>query len=1114
MSESEINVTTAVAASGFMEAWALIVSTRVELLLFIAAIAAYFALFGNVLPRNPKLDSKKVKASKEDTSHRMASTMQESALDNADLEDYNTLEKTFQAAFESGDHRAVLRCWNSMKKFDQMPAISLPHVVESMQRFKKDTPFILRELKSFFKKYPSERDMNGINDLLESLAKRLDSEVMEKIVEMLPGIDLRMDQRSYEVFLNMYFTMRSFQEVKNLVSEMKDNDVPFTTRALIVVIKTALKTNNFAEALKYFRDLKKMWTAHSLSSTPSMAPRHIVSQLVELACKEHQLSEFLGELHGVPVTEEVINVMLLECVRQKDLNLTVSVEKLARDQEVPFTDAMYSLLVKGMAADSIRVQGLFDEVVKKGMEVTPDFAASILAFCAQTSNIQMAEKLYEHMKPSQLPVLSAFIRFYADNEQYHKACDVYEHDLLRLHGSAEAADPQDQRSLLLDARMERSLMNAALRCGRAHLAKNLLDSSPSDVAKHITMIRNCAAENNLQGAISVFDSLERSGVDLNSVIYNTVLDACVECHDLKAAEAWMEQTKNAGMADVVSFNTLIKAHLQSENFEKARSLMEEMRKEGLQPNRVTFNELINAMVNKGGAGRRNLTWDIVDEMIAAGVKPNQVTCSILLKSLKNGATDRDITKTMELINTMDEPMDEVLLSSVVEACVRIGKPELLSSKLKALQSSCNVAVNGSHTFGSLIKAYGHAKDIEGVWRCWKEMRSRHIKPTSITLGCMVEAVVSNGDTEGAYELIHQMQDDEQCRTALNSVIYCSVLKGFTREKKIDRVWSVYEEMNKRKIELSIVTYNTLIDACARCTRMEHIPDILEDMKKHRIKPNVITYSTMLKGHCQNGDIQTGFLILEQMKKDARLKPDEIMYNSLLDGCAQNNLVDEGLRLLEEMQVQGVQPSNFTLSILVKLMNRARKLDQAFTIVEDITTKYNFKANVHVYTNLVQACISNQQIPRGMSLLEFIVKQRIVPDTRTYAILVRASMSKAMFEQAVGLLRGAMGLQEALPFLREKTAVCPNLDYALVNEVLAGLADRGRAQDLAVPLMSDVRQHTRVRIDAATQRKVMSTSINADADPMSSYSTSYAPNRGGGGGQRQGKGKGKGGRDRQ
>jgi pentatricopeptide repeat protein len=408
----------------------------------------------------------------------------------------------------------------------------------------------------------------------------------------------------------------------------------------------------------------------------------------------------------------------------------------------------------------------------------------------------------------------------------------------------------------------------------------------------------------------------------------------------------------------------------------------------------------------------------------------------------------------------------------------------LESKLKQLQDSPTpIAISGSHTYGSLIKAYGHAKDLNGIWRCWKEMRSRHIKPTSITVGCMVEAIVSNGDAEGAFDLIHQMQDDDQCSGALNSVIYCSVLKGFTRERKIDRVWAVYEEMSSRKVELSIVMYNTLIDACARCGRMEHLPKILEDMKACRIKPNVITYSTMLKGHCQNGDIQTGFSILEQMKKDARLKPDEIMYNSLLDGCAQNNLVDEGLRLLEEMQSEGVQPSNFTLSILVKLMNRARRLEQAFSLVEDITRKYKFQPNVHVYTNLVQACVGNQQLPRGMSILEQMVKERIVPDSRTYAILVRATISKGMFAQAVGLLSGALGLPDALPFLKSSTAICPNLDHALVNEALACLADRGHAQDMAVPLLSKIKQHApKVRIDAATQRKVMSPCIATENAP--------------------------------
>jgi len=562
-------------------------------------------------------------------------------------------------------------------------------------------------------------------------------------------------------------------------------------------------------------------------------------------------------------------------------------------------------------------------------------------------------------------------------------------------------------------------------------------------------------------------------------MYNTVLDACVMCKDLKAAETWMARMKRAGMTDVVSFNTLIKAHLQNGSFDKVRVLMEMMTNEGLKPNQVTFNELINALVSKGGDGRRKQMWAIVDEMKVAEVKPNQVTISILLKCLNSYSSQADIAKTMHLIKTMGEPMDEVLLSSVVEACVRIGKPGLLESQLQHIQDGGPITINGSHTYGSLIKAYGHTKDLTSVWRCWKQMRSRHIKPTPITMGCMVEAIVNNGDSEGAYDLIHQMQDDEQCQDVLNSITYCSVLKGFTREKKVDQVWAVYQEMKDRNMELSSVVYNTLLDACARCGRMERLPTIMEDMQTHGVKPNIITLSTILKGHCQNGDIQSGFKILEQIRKDPQLKPDEIMYNSLLDGCAQNNLVNEGLRLLKEMQAEHVYPSNFTLSVLVKLMSRARMLEQAFSLVDELSKKYSFGPNVYVYSGLMQACIFNHQLPRALSVLEQMVSEGVAPEGRTYAVLLRASMSKGLFAQAAGLLRGALGLQDALAFLQKPIAVCPGLDYALVNEVLGGLADRGHAKDLAVPLLHHIRHNApKVRIDAATQRKVMSPCVGS------------------------------------
>merc|ERR1719272_1389174 len=375
-----------------------------------------------------------------------------------------------------------------------------------MQRSKKDTPFILKELNSFVNKFSSECDMTCINDLLETLAKRLDSDLMEKIVEMLPSIGLKMDERTYEIFLNMHFTTRSFQEVKTLASQMKTQQIAFTTRSSMVIIKTALKTNNFDEAVQCFRALKGTWTAQSISSTPSMAPSHVISQLVELACKEHKLSEFLPELQGLTMSEEVINTMLMECIREKDISLTSSVEKLAREQGMSFTDATYALLIKAMAADATRVQALFDEVIEKCVDVSGDFATSVLGYCTQTSNIDMAEKLYAYMKSTQLTVLSLFIRFYVEHEQYEKACDVYEHDLLPVQASTAT---QGERALQLDARMERVLMDAALKCGRSHLAKDMLSASPSDVAKHISMIRNCAAQKDLKGAVNVFESLEK-----------------------------------------------------------------------------------------------------------------------------------------------------------------------------------------------------------------------------------------------------------------------------------------------------------------------------------------------------------------------------------------------------------------------------------------------------------------------------------------------------------------------------------------------------------------------------------------------------------------------------
>jgi len=745
-------------------------------------------------------------------------------------------------------------------------------------------------------------------------------------------------------------------------------------------------------------------------------------------------------------------------------------------------------LIKSLVNRPWRMKAVVQEVVKRELaEFSPELAISVLVFCAKSKEREIPDTLLERMKPKQLNVLSGFIRYYIESEQFEKACDVFEQ---RVHPMGESAS---QRRSMIDARVERSLMSAALACGRTALVQALFDPDRVDVAQHILMIRKCASENNLKGAMSIFNSLKEGGVELNSIMYNTVLDACVKCRDLQAAEGWMKQLQQAGMADVITYNTIIKAYLIEGNFTKARSVMDDMKKVGFQPNRVTFNELLNAAVTQ--STRRSDIWELVKEMKDAEVPPNQVTCSILLKHLNAKSPETDVLLTMDLIESLDEPMDEVLISSLVEACVRIGQAELLAKKLQHLQAAEKVVINSCHTCGSLIKAYGHAKDLDGVWRSWKEMRSRGIKPTSITLGCMVDAVVNNGDAEGAFDLLHQCQQDEQCRDSVNAILYCSLLKGFAREKKLERVWDVYEEMCTKRMEMSLITFNTIIDACARSGRMDHLPKIMQDMKKNYVDKNIVTYSTIIKGHCQSGAVKLAMEVMKEMQQETKLKPDEIMYNSMLDGCCQNSVFEEGQNLLQQMLQNKIAPSNYTLSIMVKMLNRDRKVEQAFALVEEITKQYKFKPNIHVYTNLMQGCIGNRQLSRALKVLENMIEERVQPDFRLYAVLIRACFYQNDCEQASSLLRTALGLPGALE-LDSRIATCYIVDHALVNETLMTLAERGCAKTLAAPLLADVKKcTTKVRIDERTQRCVTMVGV-ADASPTSaSWNSSKGKGKG-------------------
>merc|ERR1719199_400074 len=223
----------------------------------------------------------------------------------------------------------------------------------------------------------------------------------------------------------------------------------------------------------------------------------------------------------------------------------------------------------------------------------------------------------------------------------------------------------------------------------------------------------------------------------------------------------------------------------------------------------------------------------------------------------------------------------------------------------------------------------------------------------------------NGCAGQALDVVHQLLRDPLRAHLANNIVFSTLLKGFSMTKQVDQLFKVYAEMQERGISSNTVIYNTMLDACARCGCMEKASSLVSDMHAASVVPDMITYSTLVKGYCFSGDVDAAFSVVREMRKTSCLKPDEILYNSLLDGCAKEHRVQEALDLFAQMRAQGVQPSNFTLCTLVKLLGRARQLPQAFGLLEELSGPGGLRPNLQVYTCLMTACVENRQLEKAL-----------------------------------------------------------------------------------------------------------------------------------------------------
>eukprot|EP00746_Dinoflagellata_sp_MGD_P135158 gnl/MRDRNA2_/MRDRNA2_69107_c0_seq1.p1 gnl/MRDRNA2_/MRDRNA2_69107_c0~~gnl/MRDRNA2_/MRDRNA2_69107_c0_seq1.p1 ORF type:complete len:220 (+),score=56.74 gnl/MRDRNA2_/MRDRNA2_69107_c0_seq1:29-661(+) len=180
--------------------------------------------------------------------------------------------------------------------------------------------------------------------------------------------------------------------------------------------------------------------------------------------------------------------------------------------------------------------------------------------------------------------------------------------------------------------------------------------------------------------------------------------------------------------------------------------------------------------------------------------------------------------------------------------------------------------------------------------------------------------------------------------------------------------------------------------------------------------------------------------------------DTVIFNTLLDGCCRHRRFDFADKLIANMQSYNITPSNFTLTILVKMWGQSKQLDKAFAVIEDMPKKYGFQANCMVFTCLITSCVINHQVDKAMQVFEKMKQSsNNRPDHRAYSNLVSGLCKQGKWEKAVELVNDAFGLAGEPAALQDKP-----IDTNALEQLVKLLAEQGRSESVAVPLLERMR----------------------------------------------------------
>ncbi|KAJ9679775.1 hypothetical protein PVL29_021630 [Vitis rotundifolia] len=555
--------------------------------------------------------------------------------------------------------------------------------------------------------------------------------------------------------------------------------------------------------------------------------------------------------------------------------------------------------------------------------------------------------------------------------------------------------------------------------GRLHHAFSTLDlmtqqNAQPDLSTYSILLKSCIRFRNFQLRKLVHRKLIQSGIELDSVVLNTLISLYSKCGDTETARLIFEGMGNK--RDLVSWSAMVSCFANNSMELQAIWTFLDMLELGFYPNEYCFAAVIRACSNANYAwvGERIYGFVVKTGYLEADVC---VGCELIDMFVKGSG---DLGSAYTVFDKMPE-------RNLVTWTLMITRFAQLGCARDAIDLFLDMELSGyvpdRFTYSSVLSACTEL----GLLALGKQFHSQVIRlglASDVCVGCSLVDMYAKCAADGSVDDSRKVFDrvPEHNVMSWTAIITAYVQSGECDKEAIELFCKMIsgEQVYSYAVKLGLASVNcvgnSLISMYARSGRMED--------------KNLVSYNAIVDGYAKNLKSEEAFLLFNEIA-DTGIGISAFTFASLLSGAASIGAMGKGYK-----------SNQCICNVLISMYSRCGNIEAAFQVFNEMEDR-----NVISWTSMITGFAKHGFATRALEMFHQMLETGTKPNEITYVAVLSACSHAGMISEG----------QKHFNSMYKEHGIVPRMEhYACMVDLLgrSGLLVEAIEFINSMPLMAD------------------------------------------------------------